>query len=388
MDNRITNSQIGCLKTCPRMHYLRYILGIRPEDQGKALRIGSAFHVGLDYKAQGYDAGQALSAAMQAYEEGVDTIPDERLPDFFADGEILRQLLWAYFMRWEQMDSEMEVVATELQFELPILNPDASRKSASKTYVIAGKIDKIVRLPSGDLALMEHKTTSSDLEAGSDYFLRLRIDNQISIYLIAAQMLGHNVNRILYDVIKKPRIRPKQLTQKETTLLVSEGKYEARIAEGEDPVIVGEGYEISTDGIGSNGFPSTVVVNQVYQPVTPGAKGYSIQETLEMFGDRLRTALDRDPDKWFARREISRLESDLIETKRDLWEQTQILQARSKTNRWSRNDRACIGFGRCTYFSLCTQGFNPNQDEDFTVPEGFYRTDNMHEELEEAEELT
>ena len=75
---------------------------------------------------------------------------------------------------------------------------------------MAGKIDGLGVLHDGRLALVEHKTTSSDVSPDSNYWIRLRANPQVMQYILAARALGWDVSVVLYDVTRKPSIRVKQ----------------------------------------------------------------------------------------------------------------------------------------------------------------------------------
>lgn len=55
--------------------------------------------------------------------------------------------------------------------------------------------------------LVEHKTTSSDISPDSFYWKRLDLDQQVSWYVLAARSLGHAVDGVIYDVVRKPALR-------------------------------------------------------------------------------------------------------------------------------------------------------------------------------------
>jgi hypothetical protein len=87
--------------------------------------------------------------------------------------------------QWRWAGARLEVVATEQAFRVPLVNPATGK--ATPTFELAGKIDGIVRLEDGRLAVKESKTCSEDLGADSDYWRRLRIDHQITLYMLAAR---------------------------------------------------------------------------------------------------------------------------------------------------------------------------------------------------------
>ena len=75
------------------------------------------------------------------------------------------------------------------------------------TFDVVGVIDGLGQLHDGRLVLLEHKTTSDSVEPDSDYWVRLRYNNQICQYVLAARSLGWDVEQILYCVARKPTIR-------------------------------------------------------------------------------------------------------------------------------------------------------------------------------------
>lgn len=308
----LTHSRMATAKTCLKKHYFAYELGIRPEGyESKPLRIGTAVHIGLDMHAQGHD-WSAIANAVQREYAGPPACGDT--VEWEVECVTVLRLLHGYFWRWE--NDGIEVVATEQEFKLPLVNPTTGHKST--TAMVAGKIDKIIRLPDGRLAIMEHKTTSDSLDTGSDYWARLRLDQQISLYMLAARALGHDVQTVLYDVIRKPSIAPKIVDRKT-------GR----------------------------------------------------RESPEEFGDRLTTDLGTRPDFYFGRREIPRLEADLTEFQAELWDQHKTLSTCRKYGRWYRNTNACLHPYRCDYFELCSNGIDASE----TVPLGFVKLTNCHPEL-------
>lgn len=314
MDHRLTNSQLSTAKTCLRKHQLAYVLGIRPDRDAMPLRMGKAFHLGLDEKSKGKSADESILSAIATYDKAAPHFADaEHETDWLVEREIVSCLLSAYFWRWAEMDAALTVVASEMAFEMPLLNPETNR--ASRKYVYAGRIDKIVRLSDGRLAVMEHKTSGSDLTPESDYWKRLRIDSQISNYCLGARHLGHHVETVLYDVTRKPSIRLKKT------------------------------------------------------------------ETVAQYSERLIADIGARPEWYFARREIPRLEADLTEAAFDLWQTAQIVGDCDRLNRWPRNTSSCVGFGKCAYFDLCTNAFNPETSE---IPPGFLRVVDPHQELAET----
>jgi len=327
----ITNSRRQKFQTCNRRHFYEYELGVRPDNDPSALRIGGTVHKSLE----AFWNGDGHAGAMQPIFANYETLPpwcntDEQMLDWQYEFGTVIELMDGYIRHWN--DSTPKAVAVELEFNLPILNPDTGAKS--RTFNMAGKIDAIAYMPmlGARLAVVEHKTTGDDISPGSDYWRRLRIDSQISQYMNAARRLGHEVETVLYDVIKKPGMRPYRATPMESR------KYKA-------------------DG--------TLYANQREHPETP-----------DEWRARLAEDIAQRPDHYYQRVEIPRLDSDLKEFEAEMWQTAEMLREAKNKNRWPRNTGACIGFGRCPYLDICATGIDIS-----SLPLGMKRLDNVNPEL-------
>src|SRR5690606_34963330 len=130
------------------------------------------------------------------------------------------ELLVAYTARWG--DSGLEAVAVEAEFNMPLTNPETG--AASRTFRRGGKIDAVVRSPDGALHIVEHKTTASDIEQGSTYWRKVQaLDTQVSTYMAGARSLGFDVVDCIYDVVRKPALKPLKATPVESRKYTAKG---------------------------------------------------------------------------------------------------------------------------------------------------------------------
>lgn len=196
----LTASRLSALRSCQRRHYYRYELGLSKIRSAEPLRFGGAFHAGLEATNKGADDAAAIEQATAGY----DQIPEwADATDWETERQTLRQLLAGHF--WRYQSDNLKFVAVEQVFQTPLINPGSGH--ASRIFLLAGKIDAIVQLPDGRLAVLEYKTAGEDIGPTSDYWLRLRCDGQISQYVLGARAMGFNVSTVLYDVTRKPTIR-------------------------------------------------------------------------------------------------------------------------------------------------------------------------------------
>ena len=338
--NLLTHSSEQSYKTCARKFALQYRLGLRPAHDSDALRMGSAFHIGLEQLKSGKDEDEAAAAVVGAY-------ADHRCPpwltpeDFTVELETAVALVRGYARRWAD-DMIVDYIAVEMPFNLPIVNPDTGHETP--TFRTAGKIDGIARLPDGRIALVEHKTTSDSIEPGSDYWSKLLIDSQISRYVLAARAMGYEVETTVYDVVRKPMIRPKAIAKADRAQATSEGYYHGVKLTGMCPE----------------------------------------RETPLLFGARLLADLTERRDFYFARMEIARLEADLTDFQREQWILQQTIRAADlKLREWGlaafpRNTGACTSPYKCQYLDAC-RGLTGDPSE--SIPDGFRVIDRLHGEL-------
>jgi citrate lyase gamma subunit len=254
-------------------------------------------------------------------------------------------LLSGYDWRWGA--SKLKVIATEQSFRLPLRNPATGKPS--QLFELAGVIDGIVRMEDSRLAVMEHKTASEDLALGSDYWLRLQNDLQISIYVHAARELGHDVSTVFYDVIRKPSIKPTRV-----------------------PLLDRTGLKIVLNADGQR------VLKKDGMPRQTGdtAKSYVLQSrpmTPDEWSQRIIDDIAKRPDFYYARVEIPRLDQEIEECRAELW----TLREAQRNNRWYRTvTRDTCGF--CSYFGLCSSKTDLSSG---VAPEGFEFVSNVHPEL-------
>ena len=298
--NLLTSSRIRAAHACPRLDHYRYELGLVAPQTG-AMAFGTAIHAGLEaWWSTMRDGlpGDALDAALCAV--GLD--------DPF-DAARAEAMLAAYDVRWQRWACGLaEVIAVEAEFRAPLRHPETGH--AARTWSLAGKLDALVRLSDGRVAIVEHKTTSRDASAGSEYRARLTLDPQVSVYHDGAAALGYTADLCLYDVLKKP-------TQKPLT------------AKGE--------LKLKKDG-------------------APRAGQRTEDETPEAYRVRLLEAISADPEKHLIHAEIVRNERDREEHTRDMWETVYALEhyRRRLPVLPPRHASACFAHGSpCAFLPLC-----------------------------------
>jgi hypothetical protein len=285
----------------------------------KALLIGDAVHQALEL----FWRGESLEAA-------IERVTGVCVGSFWESdtGQLERTrveiMLNGYWKSWADARSEWEFVDSEA-----VIWTNYDERAG---LVLAGKIDALARyLPDGRLFMVEHKTSSEPASStGDDYWQRLKIDSQVSLYkMILERQLGEPIY-VLYDVLRKISKKPKLLAGVRKRRDESAEEWERRKAES--------------------------------------------RETLPDFAARMLQEIDGEQQKWFVRREIHRLDTD----HESFWSDLQATMGEMfgrENQTYPRNDAACMArFGTCPYLDVCT-GTMTLDDPRFAV------TEDVHPEL-------
>ena len=331
--SQLTHSAVKCWNSCRRRFLFAYLMGIRRTSQSEPLRIGSMWHLGVELYEGGTDIESAIEAIRNAYLDS--DCPKYLEPEEFkVEEEKVCAMVRAHHQRYKD-DRIITTIAVEKRFSVPIVNPETGYPTPS--YTSDGKIDRIGQLPDGTIAIVERKTTSEQIDATSNYWLALRNDPQISRYFIAAKAMGYDATKIVYDVVRKPMIRPKNVTKAEQAQAVSKGDYYGLALHGPCPE----------------------------------------RETPEMYGHRLYVDMIGRPEFYFARNEIARTDNDLEEFKQDLWDVQKDISNAINNQRFYRNPASCLEPFTCEYLDVCGELYTIPKE----LPEGFRRVEVIHEEL-------
>lgn len=269
-------------------------------------------------------------------------------------------LVCEYVRHYHAADVERYATeSVELEIITDVVNPDTGRPSTIWDH--ASKIDGVAWDRFEDVRkIIEHKTTTQELAAESPYWRKLRIDSQVSKYVLSLRQAGFpDVSSVLYDVVSKPGTKPKRITAKDVPVLAESGTY--------------------------FGFPVSELEAGRVQIAYENGKGKrggflgKLDESNELYGLRLRRLVIDDPSAWFQRRTIIRTDEEVEEYARELWQLAAEMRAARKSQIAPRNSTNCSAFGRlCEFFSLCCGEIDEESDQ-------FERPSFVHSELNSAE---
>lgn len=285
----IRSTSARTFRACPRLYRYQFVDGYRPTQTPEALTFGLFWHELLE---QYQNPDRQLSPKPP---------PDEHMV------AKAMAMLAGYKVRWER--DNLTVLAAEVPYTVPLVNPETGRQS--QIWQHQGRIDAIARDSAGKLCVVEYKTTSEDIGAGAPYWAKLRLDQQVSNYFVGARALGYAVEHCLYDVARKPALRPYEATPTGNRRYTKAGVLDARQHEHD--------------------------------------------ESPDDFFNRCVIEIAENPDRYYARGEVVRLEGETEDAAFDLWQTAKMIRESERCGRWPRNPEACNHWGReCSFFGVCT----------------------------------
>ena len=169
--------------------------GIESTTKAYPLAIGTAFHAACEKYEETSDPDDMFRGFEAAWEGEKARFPN--LEDYDEDALILgRKIVLAYLTEFR--GSTLEQVATEKEFELPLVDP-----TDGTTWLYSGKIDRIVRF-SGVMCVLERKSTSS---TPAQFFPHFTLDRKMTGYIWASRILypEYKPSAFVLEVLGKPK---------------------------------------------------------------------------------------------------------------------------------------------------------------------------------------
>ena len=319
-----TYSMWSLFRNCRKACEWRYIHELVPLEQDHNLAFGTVIHKCLEV----WHGTRNLEAVLDHIDR---TYPNrDQVADQKRDWHLAVAMMKGYASCYPT--EEFEVVSLETTFDGKIINPATG--ASSRTFVLAGRVDGIVRI-GDEHYLLEHKTAS---QVDADYLERLWTDFQIVLYSrYVEQALGVRIAGVLYNILVKARL---QQGRGET-----EAEYEARRA--------------------------ALIAKSKTGKTSAKRK---LPESDDTFQERL-AAKYAEPGMFH--REMLYISRDRFETlQAELWELTQAFLDARRRGVFYQNTAFCFHYRRpCAYFPLCRSGGSPN------VIDNIYRKVPPHEEL-------
>ena len=395
---QLSATAIRNFKSCPTRYRNANYYGIRPVVNTEAKRVGTNYHEiqeingmkpgsecpnTLDHELQepcplcnntGVLPDDMMESVIRYLNQVYGKIPDAMdMEKLEVERTILLYSLSGY--NWFYQNQKEEVLATEIKFEIPVVNPETGR--ALPNVVNRGKIDKLIRI-NGLIYVKEHKSTSSSVDPDSDFWGHLRLDTQTNNYVYAARILAKRGEFVQYGITEndiiagvyldawhKPGIRPKKLSQGDSKKFVEDGMY------------CGQKFDVrkeipawpDSSGVGDPEKVAYYTVDDKPVIVEPGAKPgtFAIRETPEMFGARLLQDIAEKPEFYFNYKELTKTDQDMEQFEWGLYNIYKTMREMIKTGHWYSDESQCEAKFKCDYMGQCYNNILIDRDH---VPDG------------------
>lgn len=169
------------------------------------LLIGSVFHEALGewWRSRRASmkriAASHAAAAMNEVETNQEFYDQDEYDKLRAVAATLEGMLVGYARTYKEEHNERRIPKEHVEAVFTV--------EIAPGIQLDGKVDLILPATPTTMLVVEHKTASS---IRASYIERLPLDSQVQAYILGAKFgLGHKVTRVLYDVVRKCRLRRK-----------------------------------------------------------------------------------------------------------------------------------------------------------------------------------
>ncbi len=388
---QLSASSIATFKACPYQYFLKYIKRIRREVQPGHFRMGTNWHTIMEILSlkpgsecacggtlseapetclicdgDGVIPDDLMLAAMRVIDDAYSNMPASMDPEEWAV-ERAKLMYGAAGYKWYYQNNPLDTILREYKFDVTL--PGRTGRALANVNLL-GFVDKLAEMAGGS-GIVEHKTTSSNIDSESRYWGSLNLDTQTTMYLYVMQTLqkagllpecDKHIGGFIYDVFHKPTISPKLLTQGDSKKFVEEGVYFTQPFE----VLAGPNDPEKPD-------PSDpyVTVDGKVAELKPGKKEgtFAIRETPDMYGARLLADMAERPEFYFARKEIAKTDAEIDRFHNELLSILATMKSMYKMDSWYHCEKQCEATYKCDYIDICYNGVDPNGE----LPEGLIR---------------
>lgn len=243
-------------------------------------------------------------------------------------------LFEGWYENWPK--DRFKVLAVEKKFELPIYSySKLDSKWLATDWNFVGIFDLVVRDWDGSIKVVEHKTTSANIEYdASDYLWQAPMSNQLTMYICAMYQMGVDCKDIVFDVAKKSKMKMKKLTVRDIDEIVAHCTY----CGGRIPVS-----------------------DETVEEVMGGLK----KENYELFYLRLLDEYKQEKSKYFRVIDVVRHDWQILEWFESMVKMT--VDAEMSSIKAVKNSSACHrpGWGTCEFVPLCNRDIEIEDASDF-----------------------
>lgn len=335
----ISASSYGTLRTCPRLFYFEQVLYMQRVREEGARAFGTLYHKGLESWWQHAGEGDApwastddaLMAALAAINENARHADTDQYERAAADA-----LMIGYHVRWKSLAFTRVGAGVEEWFKEPLVDPDGRPVPG---WNIIGRKDACVQfLDKSRASIVEHKHTRQDITFGSQYWERIKVDMQSSMYLDSVRAHGIDATEVLYDVSRRPDLSPELATPPDKREYTKGKGCKTCGGTVSGDIVAGSGRVLKQSVTKGKGAKATTKIELVpCEKDAPGsdpcpdcdgsgmkehsklyARCRETDETPADYGKRIAEELQRAPDVYYKQASVLRDAVQLAEARADL----------------------------------------------------------------------
>lgn len=198
------STKLGNFIACPKRYQLAMIEGWRQKDEALPLIFGQLYQKAMERLDKGEDLETVVK---QALAESWDRLPNRASPDLPKEFRTRENLASAIIGHQEHYEDPLPpiaftaasgetVIASELSFRIQL-----PFTIAGEEVIYCGHFDKIAENSSGEIYVVDNKTTQSSLTDW--YFAKYDVDVQMTGYTYAASILTHKpISGVIIDAVQ------------------------------------------------------------------------------------------------------------------------------------------------------------------------------------------
>ena len=187
----ISHNATSIFRGCPKKYYWTYVQGLSPKRKSNALSLGSAVHEAFELYHTGSSDTDVIAHLMTIFDEQISNATEYEVEDL----EITKATalgMWMYYP-WKDK-TEFQENYPEMKFKVLIKGLNGVR--------FVGRVDGLVN-KDGKWWIREVKTTGL---TPRQFQNRMALSTQATGYVYALKKMGYDIQGVMYDMIKKPRL--------------------------------------------------------------------------------------------------------------------------------------------------------------------------------------
>lgn len=188
----ISHNATSIFRGCPKKYYWTYVQGLSPKRKSNALTLGSAIHEAFELYAKGTSDTDVIAHLITTFDEQIAKATEYEVEDL----EVNKATAIGMWMHYPWKDrSEFQENYPEMKFKIRINGLNGVR--------FVGRIDGLVKTQN-KWWLREVKTTGL---TPRQFQNRIALSSQATGYVYALKKMGYDIQGVMYDMIKKPRLK-------------------------------------------------------------------------------------------------------------------------------------------------------------------------------------